>query len=271
MNKYILLFFIIAAVYCDADGQTKSLGDANGMLEPPRYIVLKTSKRIKIDGKDKDKAWKKAEWTNWFGDIVSGAQNDTVHRGRCKMLWDKNYLYLYARLNTPDVWAAIRRHDRAVFFDNAFELFIDPDGDTHNYFEFQINAFGTTCDLFLPKPYHEGGQAVRNWTLAGLKKAIQIDGTLNKPGDKDKSWSVELAIPFSALTKGMKHRPEKGATWRMNFSGVIWKTNIVDGKYVKEKGKQDKFPAAHYMVWSPQGMINLHYPERWGYVKFSGK
>ena len=27
----------------------------------------------------------------------------------------------------------------------------------------------------------------------------------------------------------------------------------------------------HNWVWSPQGVINMHYPERWGYLQFSRK
>jgi len=24
-------------------------------------------------------------------------------------------------------------------------------------------------------------------------------------------------------------------------------------------------------VWSPQGVVNMHVPDRWGYVRFSGE
>ena len=39
----------------------------------------------------------------------------------------------------------------AVFNDNDFEVFIDPDGSTHYYKEFEINALNTTWDLELNK------------------------------------------------------------------------------------------------------------------------
>jgi|GEM_PF-5265226 len=42
-----------------------------------------------------------------------------------------------------------------VFYDNDFEVFIDPDGDTHRYYELEINAFGTEWDLFLDRPYRD--------------------------------------------------------------------------------------------------------------------
>ena len=39
---------------------------------------------------------------------------------------------------------------------------------------------------------------------------------------------------------------------------------MVDGKYVKVKGRPE-----HNWVWSPQGVIDMHRPERWGYLQFS--
>ena len=48
-------------------------------------------------------------------------------------------------------------------------------------------------------------------------------------------------------------------------------TDAKDGKYIKkinpETGKH--FPEDNW-VWSQQGVINMHYPERWSMVQFSG-
>ena len=58
--------------------------------------------------------------------------------------------------------------------------------------------------------------------------------------------------------------PKDGNQWRINFSRVEWDTTIEAGKYVKVKGRPE-----HNWVWSPQGVINMHCPERWGYLQFS--
>ena len=42
-------------------------------------------------------------------------------------------------------------------------MFIDPDGDNHLYYEFEINALNTVWDLLLPKPYRDGGPALNGW------------------------------------------------------------------------------------------------------------
>jgi len=55
------------------------------------------------------------------------------------------------------------------FLITILRVFIDPDGDTHAYYELEVNAFGTPWDLLLIKPYRDGGPAVISWDISGLK------------------------------------------------------------------------------------------------------
>ena len=93
------------------------------------------------------------------------------------------------------------KRDSVIFHDNDFEVFLDPDADTHDYFELEINAFGTEWDLFLERPYRDGVQADNDWDMAGLRSAVALDGTVNDPSDEDRGWSLEIAIPFAALAE----------------------------------------------------------------------
>ena len=115
------------------------------------------------------------------------------------MLWDDEYFYIGALLEEPHVWGTLTKHDAVIFHDNDFEIFIDPDGDNHEYYEIEINALNTEWDLFLTKPYRDGGPAINAWEIPGLKTAVHVEGTLNDPRDKDTSWSVEFAFPWKAL------------------------------------------------------------------------
>ncbi|CEN48597.1 hypothetical protein CCAN2_1920045 [Capnocytophaga canimorsus] len=49
--------------------------------------------------------------------------------------------------------ATLKERDTVIFHNNDFEIFLDPDNDSHNYYEFEINALNTVWDLFLTKPY----------------------------------------------------------------------------------------------------------------------
>jgi len=182
------------------------------------------------------------------------------------MLWDDAYFYVGAELQEPHLWATLTQHDAVIFQDHDFEVFIDPNGDNHEYYELEINALGTGWDLLLPRPYKDGGRAVDRWEISGLLSAVHLDGTLNDPGDTDRGWSVELAFPWRVL-KELARRdapPRNGDQWRVNFSRVEWLLQVVDGRYRKVPDTKES-----NWVWSPQGVVDMHRPETWGYVQFS--
>lgn len=238
-------------------------------MEPPRgYVCMTAETAPVIDGKLDDAAWKSAPWSADFVDIEGDIKPKPRFRTRMKMLWDKNALYIAAEMEEPHLWANLAAHDSVIFQDPDFEVFIDPDGDNHLYGELELNAKNTTWDLLLSKPYKDGGKALNAWEIMGLKTAVHLNGSLNNPGDTDKGWTVEIAWPWESL-KEMSNTPvppKDGDQWRINFSRVEWDIVIENGKYVKVKGKPE-----HNWVWSPQSVIDMHRPERWGYLQFSNK
>ena len=182
------------------------------------------------------------------------------------MLWDMDYFYIAAELEEPHVLGTVAQHDAVIFQDNDFEVFINPDGDNHNYYELELNALNTTWDLFLARPYKDGGKADDRFELTGMKTAVHVNGTLNHSADKDEGWCVEIAIPWKALAQHARRAcpPHNGDQWRVDFSRVEWKYEIVQGKYVKVPNtREDNW------IWSPPGIVDMHRPERWGYVQFS--
>src|SRR6185436_5547504 len=162
-------------------------------------------------------------------------------RTRVKMLWDDQFFYVTADMEEPHLWATLTNHDAVIFHDPDFEVFIDPDGDGHDYYEFEINALNTGWDLLLKKPYKNGGPALNSWEIPGLKTAVNVRGTINNPADRDEGWSVEMAFPWKALAE-FAHRPtppHDGDQWRVNFSRVEWLIEVVEGKYQKVAGKKE--------------------------------
>ncbi len=232
------------------------------------YVCFAAANTPVIDGKLDDDCWKGVPWTDDFVDIEGDKKPKPTHRTRAKMTWDAKALYIAAEITEPHVWATLTDHDAVIFHDPDFEVFIDPDGDSHLYGELELNAKNTTWDLLLPKPYKDGGRAVNAWEITGLKTAVRVDGTLNDSTDKDTGWTVEIAWPWAGLDE-LGHKvvpPKDGDRWRINFSRVEWDVDVKGGKYVKVKDKPE-----HNWVWSPQGVIDMHRPERWGYLQFSTK
>ena len=236
------------------------------------YMCFRTSQPLTIDGRLEEDAWKKVYWSEDFIDIQGKSKPKPRYKTRVKLLWDDDYFYIGAELEEPQVWATLTKRDSIIYQDNDFEVFIDPDGDSHLYYELEINALNTVWDLLLVKPYRDGGPAIHSWDIQGLKTAVAVNGTLNDPKDKDKGWTVEIALPWEVLKEAspFKKRPEPGESWRLNFSRVEYRVKIVDGSYQKEKDPTTgrDLPEDNW-TWAPQGLINIHYPEMWGYVQFT--
>lgn len=270
----ILLFFSLPFVnlveldcFAENNRPDHGAGDWTTMksVMPRGYVCGRTTTPIVVDGRLDDSGWSVAPWTEDFVDIEADLKPKPRLRTRAKLLWDDNYLYIAAELSDPHVQGTVTEHDAVIFQDNDFEVFIDPNSDNHHYYELELNARNTTWDLYLPRPYKDGGSADNSFELIGLKTATHVDGTINDPTDTDKGWSVEIAIPWKAIP----HRdslvaPRNGDRWRIDFSRVEWQFKIVNGKYEKVPNtKEDNW------VWSPQGIVDMHRPERWGYVLFS--
>jgi hypothetical protein len=239
---------------------------------PRHYVCYRAAPAPAIDGRLDDPAWREAPWTEAFVDIEGDSRPRPRFSTRVKMLWDATYLYVASEMEEPEVWAALTERDSIVYNDNDFEVFIDPDGDTHNYYELEVNPLGTVFDLLLIQPYRDGGPPIIAWDVSGLKLAVGVRGTLNHPGDRDDGWTVEMAMPWQVLREAApgKRPPQPGEHWRVNFSRVEWQADVKDGRYARRTDTTTGKPvAADNWSWSPQGAVNLHMPERWGFVQFS--
>jgi hypothetical protein len=271
---------------------------------PKSYAAFFAMRPPTLDGKLDDEIWRQAPWTDDFVDIEGSLKPLPRYRTRMKMAWDDHHLYIAAEMEEPDVWATYRTHDQIVFHENDFEIFIDPNGDGRAYYEIEVNCLGTIFDLYLHRMYRENGPAVHGWNCKDLRTAIDVQGSMNDPRDEDSGWTLEWAIPFASLvpptgpfepdaaeTARAGAAPKAGESWRINFSRVQWKHNFeeldANGKRIgpkRPKGPRpldDRYdqpaPPAYEKrpnlrednwVWSPQWLIDMHVPDRWGVVSF---
>ena len=264
----ILLILIILSCF-SCNNQHVEIDITGELINPRKYLIPRADRSIKIDGRQDDLSWKKAPFTQDFIDI-EGLKVPN-QRTRLKMLWDEEFLYIYAHLEEKHIWATLKNRDTIIFYNNDFEVFISPSNSNHNYGEIEINALNTVWDLLLDRPYNTKGNPIFNWNLPELKTAVHIEGTLNKPTDIDQYWSVEMAIPMDALTelkRSPKKKPMIGEQWRINFSRVQWDHDLIDNRYHRKK-ENGKYLRENNWVWSSQGVINMHLPEHWGYIEFA--
>ena len=274
--KQIILILILFLLFSCEDKRSKKptlvIDLSSDIVIPKHYIITKTNEQIIIDGIGKESSWKQALFSDSFIDIegVKTPKYDT----KFKMLWDENYLFVYAQMEEPHVWGYLKKRDTIIYYNNDFEIFISPSGTTRNYGEIEINSLGTVWDLLLNKPYRDKGKANSNWDLDNMKSAVHIEGTLNNHSDIDSLWTIEIAIPMNALLElknGKRSIPKEGEQWRINFSRVEWDFDIVNETYQRKKKSDGKFQPEYNWVWSKQNVINMHEPEKWGIIQFTNE
>lgn len=202
---------------------------------------------IVIDGRLDDEAWRDVGFSSDFEDIST--TRIPLLRTNVKLRYDARYLYVGAKMEEPQVAANITStchcidpgHDQVIYHDNDFEIFVDADGSTHNYKEFEMNAAnmnGTaaTWDLLLNKPYNDGGYenstrvcGANGWDMVPPGHCrTYSDGVLNAPTSKPSFWSAEVALPLSKLAEftAATVPVKEGTLWRINFSRVEWALKV---------------------------------------------
>ncbi|HWQ15293.1 MAG TPA: carbohydrate-binding family 9-like protein [Roseiflexaceae bacterium] len=256
-----------------------------------RYTAYRTDAPPRIDGRLDERCWQLAPRSPRFVDLVSGGR--TIHDTRAAVLWDDDCLYVGYWVEEPHVRAALTERDSPIWHENDVELFI---AGQDAYYELEINALGTIYEvLFIwEEAYERGGYAALpelrrdapgsrpwdgvgftghprgprigfwGWDLPGLRSAVFVDGTLNDDRDRDRGWTVELAVPWAGLEllargDGRPLPPRDGDVWRMDFSRF--------NSYKEAPPAQDSGGWA----WSAHGVWDSHIPEVFPFIRFSAQ
>lgn len=250
------------------------------------------SQPIVIDGKLDEKAWTKSPASESFVDLITG--EPTYLKTTVSLLWDEKHLYIGYQIEEPNVVAKFTKEDDPIYQDNDVEFFI---AGQDGYYEFEINAHGTVYDgLFVwQSAYEKSGisklpsfdrakpsvqsqefngvgftkhprglrWAFLDWDFSSIRSAVDIDGTLNDASDKDRGWSVEVAVPWKELamldlSKPRDLPPKVGDLWRIDFS-----------RFNQTKEPNNPNDSGGWAL-SPHGVWDSHIPEVFPYVIIVG-
>ncbi len=153
-----------------------------------------------IDGVADDGAWESAPRGEMRENM--GAQEPQAPTN-VAMVFDDDAIYVVFECSEPNM-EALRveqlGHDSSELFktDNV-ELILDPSGDGTNYYQFAVNAGGSTWDGFHP----DAETSDADWS-ADWESAVEIG---------EDGWTVEMAVPLEAI--GVETVAE-GDSWRFN-------------------------------------------------------
>jgi len=211
-----------------------------------RYTVMRTLGPIKVDGVFDEPSWRAARSTGPFR--ANDGSETVTSRVEAKMLWDDSNLYFAFECDDTDITATMTKRDEHLWQEEVVEVFIDPDGDEKNYIELEVNPLGAFLDLFVltpvvPIPY-ESYNIPAKW-------AVKVDGTVQNSSDRDRGWSVELAVPLQEAVTAPNRPPKDGDRWRLNLYRI------------------ERKPKDQLIAWSPTLKPSFHTPSRFGEVIFS--
>jgi hypothetical protein len=217
----------------------------------PEYIVRPANSPINIDGDLSDPAWSQAEvahlvfpWPQQWGE-----HQET----KVRLLWDKENLYVAFDVADTDITAVHQHRDDPTYKDDAVELFLNPFPDRNEYVGLEINACAVLYDYLYVYPH----KLYANYDLKGVRLAGRREGTLNVSTDRDKGWTIELAIPLVNLVNESDHAPVQ--------DGTVWTMNLARWDGVE--------PQRVLSLWSDSGASRPtpHVPQRFGRMVFSSK
>lgn len=211
-------------------------GGESARAEVPILAARRAEGAIQVDGRLDDAPWaaagRSAPFRNADGSDATPDLATTVMAA-----YDDATLYLAFSVRDPAIESPYKNRDEELWNSDAVEVFLDPGADGKDYLELQVSPANVVFDALFASHRTPDWPQARASNLAGLKTAVQVTGTLNRAGDQDSGWDVEVAIPFADLPGMGKGRPEPGATLRANF----FRIEARDGKVA---GAQAFSPAA---------------------------
>jgi hypothetical protein len=176
---------------------------------PPTAIlhVPRVSGRVRINAETAHKTVWDAD-TGVTQNFKDGAGRGMVPFTEAKARWGDGVLYLLLYAGDLDLEGHERKRDGVVERDDAFHLEFGRGDEVRVV---SVSVLGTVADALCTT---SGGKRTcdASWE-AGARVAVDRDGSLNKVGDNDEEWVIEMSIPLSRL--GLKRA---GPGTRIPFS-----------------------------------------------------
>lgn len=284
MKHVILVAVVLAALLSHdkspalAQVRADSIQDATAAPTPafvkppiPHYSCRRTLGAIKIDGSLGERTWKEAEDV---GNFYTFDGRPLLRNGKpykkgekpivCKMAWDDEALYIAWDCLDDNLVATKTERDDHLWLEDVVEMFIDPAGSLEHYYEIIVNPLNTIFDAYQVTNAEKNGADMSKsdwgWTAEGMETAVRLQGrpkSSQDPAGNDRSWSVEMRLPFKMFEKlGVKGAPKGGDTWRMALT--------------RYDGRDTRNPNYEHHAWSPPYVIgNPHILKVMGYVHFA--
>jgi hypothetical protein len=127
------------------------------------------------------------------GNLKDAAGQGMVPYTQAKVRWGDGNLYFMLYAGDLDLEGKVTSPDVALDNDDSFRLEFGAGKQVHVV---AVSLRGAVYDALCDR---SGAAACDTSWQSGAKVAVDADGSLNKIGDNDEEWVVEMALPLSAL------------------------------------------------------------------------
>ena len=256
-NPVVLSTFAAFAAFAALAGCRHREGVAGqSTISGPPARVARFAQRPVVDGRLDEAVWQTATVLGPFVDTNDGREVSAGHpvAATARIGWDDERLYLGFVVADGQPTAPFRRDDPDPHLwgsASAVEVMVQPGdpGDNRDYYEIQVDTagavFDTHWDDYMTPLQGSGTSRLfghQAWSCAADRAATV---------ERGRSYTLELALPWSALAKGRTPIPPRtGDVWRLNLY------SFRDGQSLA-------------LGWSPiRGQGNFHRSSRFGRVRF---
>ena len=188
-----------------------SPGFAQGDAEPfrltseleKRVHIPRTGTRPTLDGVLDDAAWAQAATIEDLHQYEPVDHGEPSERTVVYVVYDDEYLYVAARMwdrEPTEIRARQMVQGQDMWFDDSFNVLLDPFNNKRTGYRFQVNPNGTRTDSVFETPTEDNDDWEGIW---------HAEARIN-----DEGWAVELEIPFKTLNFDPSNPDWGFSAWR---------------------------------------------------------
>lgn len=230
--RYAMDDFLCRKIWRAACAVGFAMFSAFAAAADPAPVVVRYADCIRLDGRFEESAWRSApayplapfpavdEWKSIREKYAMDRR--VLETGTVRFLRDADYLYLGLECADSDLCCESTADQAPLFYQgDSVELFLHRKGATEYWEIYGDLNLHKTAYLFPGRGRLRMKSNERK--AADITVAAVLDGTPNHPEDRDRGWSMELAVPLEALTGGGKIPFNTAAGWtvcvvRLNYS-----------------------------------------------------
>jgi hypothetical protein len=200
-SKYLLLIFVffvgIHKVIAQADDSSR--------------ITVKKTKDFSLNGLGDASNWNTTSFVTVQKNIPSGVNYNT----QFKILYSDSGIYCLYVCADEIITSTLREDFSDLYNEDVVEAFFWPDEKSVMYFEYELSPWNYELPILVPN-YNGKFLGWRPWHYEKERKTRHA-ASINKQGDRIKSWTAEFFIPYTLLNPLQNVPPKSGSLWRANF------------------------------------------------------